>query len=330
MPRARTVFVSCGQLTDPERKLGRDIARVIEGHDMRAFIAQEVHSAGDLNTEVFRALQTCDAFLAILQRRGIITFTSHPPKERSSVWIQQEFAVFCYRMFLEQRSLPIRIYTEQGIRQEGVMEIAVANPITFDRGEEVLAGVDAWLKSREFEEHPILARREELFRSRIGRLDQDQLIVLELIAAHCLQPDDFAFHHIFRDDFFDIARSVSRNLQDEEIDKRFNEAYSHLVSLGLVMGEGQPGFATRVWIAKQWWQLVHDELRNRGKAAVGQASWNTARRARAARQAATSSAGSPAPRARVAAARFRSALRSARASRPRGAPRAARNGSPPR
>ncbi len=75
---------------------------------MAAFFAQDVHSAGDLNSEIFRALQTCDAFLGILQKRGLVEYADFAPIERASVWIQQEIAIFSYRMFLEQRSLPIR------------------------------------------------------------------------------------------------------------------------------------------------------------------------------------------------------------------------------
>ncbi len=265
MPRRRTVFVSCGQLAEPERALGRGVAHVIETHGMTPFIAQTVHSAGDLNSEVFRAIQACDAFLAILQKRGIVTFADHQPVERSSVWIQQEIAAFCYRMFVEQRSLPIRVYAEPGIRREGVLEIAIVNPIDFVRGEDVIAGVDAWLKGREFEENPVLARREELFRSRFDRLNEDQELVLELIAAHCLEPGDFGLEHIVRDDFFEVVRAKSGNVENDVLGRRFGGAYATLVALGLVRSEAPPGQNPRTLIAKQWWQLVHDELRNRGR-----------------------------------------------------------------
>src|SRR3989442_541343 len=83
----------------------------------------------------------------------------------------------------------------KSLRREGVMEIAVVNPIEFDRAGEVLADVERWLGSHEFEVHPIAARREELFRSRLDRTDEDQQLVLELIAAHCTEPGDFAQYH---------------------------------------------------------------------------------------------------------------------------------------
>jgi len=229
---------------------------------MRAFIAQEVHSAGDLNTEVFRAIQTCDAFLAILQKRGAVTFAPHPQVERSSVWIQQEFAVFCYRMFLEQRSLPVRVYSERGIRREGVMEIAVANPIEFDRRDEVVGGVNEWLKSREFEEHPVLARREDHFRVRFEQTSEDEQLLLELIAVHCLEPNDAIDHQTLRLEFHAVINTTGSI--EASVENRFNAAYATLRHLGLIVIEASH-IMTRIWIVKQWWQLIHDELRSRGE-----------------------------------------------------------------
>ena len=168
MARQRAVFVSCGQRTPDEVELGRTLARTIEDNGLRPFFAQDVHSAGDLNSEVFKAIQTCDAFLGILQKRGVVTYAGFPPVERSSVWIQQEIPVFCYRMFLEQRSLPIRVFSERGILREGVIQIAIVNPIEFDRSTDVVSGVDAWLKSRDVaagEHYPILIPDQAAMRS---------------------------------------------------------------------------------------------------------------------------------------------------------------------
>ena len=260
----RVVFVSSGQLTKSEVQLGRDVAAVIESHKMRPFFAQDVHSASDLNSEVFRAIQTCDAFLAILQKRGLVKFAEYPPMERSSVWIQQEIAMFCYRMFLERRSLPIRAYSERGIRLEGVMGIAVVNPIEFDRPEEIPAEVGKWLDSREFEEHPVLARREGLFARRLAGTNQDERLLLELIAAHCTAADDFALHAYVRDDFFGVLRV--EKMPDDQIEKRFREAYERLKGFGLVREEASRSTGeVRIWISKQWFQLLLDELRREGR-----------------------------------------------------------------
>src|SRR5262245_26549631 len=196
----RMVFVSCGQLTEEERQLGRDIARAIEAHGMQAFIAQYVHSTNDLNSNVFEAIRTCDAFVGILQKRGTVTFADHRPVERSSVWIQQEVAIFSYRMYLEGHQLPIRIYAESGVHREGVMDIAMMNPRPFEAPNEIIADVNAWLEGPAFAVDPVLSRREELFRRRINQLTDDALLSLEIIAAHCPDVGDWArFDHVARD-----------------------------------------------------------------------------------------------------------------------------------
>jgi len=244
--------------------LGRTLARTIEDNGLRPFFAQDVHSAGDLNSEVFKAIQTCDAFLGILQKRGVVTYAGFPPVERSSVWIQQEIAVFCYRMFLEQRSLPIRVFSERGILREGVIQIAIVNPIEFDRSTDVVSGVDAWLKSRDFEEHPVMARREELFRQRIQELSNDAELLLELIAAHCPEPGDFVQHNVLSGDFSAVL-IAGRITEPHQITTRFNDAWAMLINRGLTYTDDNARSVARVSIVKQWWQLVLDELRNRGR-----------------------------------------------------------------
>ena len=81
----RLIFVSYGLLTDAERSLGAKLAAVVEANGRIPFVAQEVHSGSDLNSNVFEAVKMCDAFLGILQKRGTVTFTGYPPAERSSV-----------------------------------------------------------------------------------------------------------------------------------------------------------------------------------------------------------------------------------------------------
>jgi hypothetical protein len=67
----RRIFVSCGQETEEEITLGKEIIKVIDANnDMTGFFAQNVHSIEDLNRAVFEALKTCDGFFAVLHKRG--------------------------------------------------------------------------------------------------------------------------------------------------------------------------------------------------------------------------------------------------------------------
>jgi hypothetical protein len=260
----RLVFVSYGQLTTEERALGQEVAQVVREHGMRPFIAQEVHSASDLNSNVFEAVRTCDAFLGILQQRGTVTFRDYPPTERSSVWIQQEFAMLCYRAFVEKRSIPMRVYAERGIRREGVMEIAMANPIEIDNPDEILADVDKWLGSPDFDEHPVVGTREGLFRRRMRATDDSQQLLLELVAAHCIHSDDFAQFPEVQRDF--VAVLADEGIEATQANGQFGGAFEGLKNLGLLRLEYiRNSDDQRLWIPKQWWTLVLDEFRRRGR-----------------------------------------------------------------
>jgi hypothetical protein len=264
MPRQRTIFVSCGQLSEDEKALGHQLTATIERHGMNAFFAEDVHSTGALNTVIFKAIHECDAFLAVLQKRGTVTYKDYPPSQRSSVWIQQEIAVLSYRMYLEQRSLPIRVYSERGIRREGVMEVAIVNAIEVDSPDEIVADVDKWLGGREFEEHPVVARREELFNRRLAALTEDHMLMLELVAAHSFGPDHPASWDDVRNDFYDILRGSS--VAEREIERRFNDALATVRGFGLVSdGPKPPTNQLVMWLARQWWHNIHDALRARGR-----------------------------------------------------------------
>jgi hypothetical protein len=98
----RRIFVSCGQQSTAEKNLGMRIKKIIDKQKgMRGFFAEDVHSPSDLNRAVFDELKTCDGFFAVMHKRGEISYVDFPKSQRSSVWIQQEIALLCYRMHLQ-------------------------------------------------------------------------------------------------------------------------------------------------------------------------------------------------------------------------------------
>jgi len=86
------------------------------------------------------------------------------------------------------------------------------------------------------------------------------MLVLELIAAHCADPHDHALVTDFRDDFFAVLRAAK--VDEQSIERRFNDAFSTVRSLGLCRTDSP---IQQVQIAKQWWELLHNELRRRGR-----------------------------------------------------------------
>jgi len=186
----RRVFVSCGQITPEEHWLGDKVLEVIRAHGMDGFFARDVHTAGGLNAEVFEALRTCDAFIAIMHRRGEVRFLDHVPCHRASTWVQQEIAILCYRIHAQARPIPIRVYSEFGIRLEGVMAAAIVNPIEFSQDDEVVASLDTWLGGAEFRVDPVASMRERLFAKQTTDLSSSAWTALDVLAAETVTPGD--------------------------------------------------------------------------------------------------------------------------------------------
>ena len=261
----RQIFVSCGQQSDREKTLGREIKKVIDEHDgMRGFFAQDVHSPADLNRAVFDELKTCDGFFAVMHKRGEITYSDFPPSQRCSVWIQQEIAILCYRMHLQGSHVPILVYAEKDILLEGVMKTTIVNPIPFEEDEEVLSGLSQWLKGPEFDEHPVLARRKSLFQSRVMGFQPNHWLLLELIAAHSADRGDSPALTVIETDFHEIIKQEIPALGDRKT--AFNQHLGLLRRSGLVERFADPQIGEeRLTIAKQWWDLVLGELKLNGR-----------------------------------------------------------------
>lgn len=102
-----------------------------------------------------------------------------------------------------------------------------------------------------------------MFRRRFAETDSDQRLALELLAAHCLQPDDSTDYPFVRDDF--IAILVDKGLGRDAAASRFSTAFGKLRQLGLTGQHQDVRAELRVWIAKQWYSLVLDELRREGR-----------------------------------------------------------------
>ena len=258
------IFVSCGVHTEDERQFGESIKQLVESHDFNSFVAPAVHQPADLNTHVFRELQRCDGFVAVLQKRGEVHYESFPVKHRASVWIQQEIGIIFYRSFLVGRPIPTRIYVEESILREGLTTYSIINPIEFQTKETVLEDLSQWLKGPTFDEQPVLARRKDLFDRRTKSYDEYNWLLLELIAAHCRNPGDVVNYTMVLDDFINILQE--RGYKADEISPIFFKTQERLRADWLIseMTDQDTGI-TSFRVETQWWDLILEDLRNRAR-----------------------------------------------------------------
>ena len=62
----KTIFISCGQFTDAERRLGKRIAEMVrELTDLEPFFAEEVQDLNGLDANILNGLHDCAAFITV-------------------------------------------------------------------------------------------------------------------------------------------------------------------------------------------------------------------------------------------------------------------------
>lgn len=137
-----TVFISCGQFTQAEKQLGRQIAEMVSTvAGLEPFFAEDVQDLNGLDANILEALRDCAGFIVVLHPRGTIARPSGGTVTRASVWIEQEIAIATYVQRVEKRDLRIAAFKHKDVDREGLRELLHLNPITFTHESEVLVAL---------------------------------------------------------------------------------------------------------------------------------------------------------------------------------------------
>jgi len=141
----RLVFVSCGQFTEEERRLGTEIANLIRARtEYEGYFAQNQESVEGVTAHILAALGACLGFVGIMHKRGEVT-TPSGPIQRASVWVEQEIAIVSYRVQVLGHEVALATYVEDGIELEGMRASLLLNPRRFSSNAEVLTEFEAKL-----------------------------------------------------------------------------------------------------------------------------------------------------------------------------------------
>ncbi len=145
----RLIFVSCGQLTEEERTLGRLIKAEIDATGgYEGYFADIVQDFTGLADHILDALRRSTGAVVVLHPRGRVV--SDQGKElgvRSSVWINQEIAVLAYRQFFETIKIPILAFKHDSVTLEGAMTALIINPKPLGSDEAIVSEVRSWLQA---------------------------------------------------------------------------------------------------------------------------------------------------------------------------------------
>jgi hypothetical protein len=139
------IFVSCGQLTDQEKKLGNDVCdlvRKLTPH--HPYFAEQQTSLESFTKFILGNLDRAVALIVIIHPRGTVTFAD--PKldaqVRASVWIEQEIAISAYITQILGVPLKVKAYIKSGVTREGMRDQLPLNPVEFNEESEVLQDLE--------------------------------------------------------------------------------------------------------------------------------------------------------------------------------------------
>ncbi len=148
----KLIFVSCGQQTAEEKRLGTSAKELVDSKaGYKAYFAEYVQSLDALAINIFEGIRKCSGLISFFHERGLVT--THADKEwgyRSSVWVNQEIAILAYRRQFEGIEIPILVFKDEKVRLEGAMTSLIVNPIPIKSDSEILDQIDSWLNSTDF------------------------------------------------------------------------------------------------------------------------------------------------------------------------------------
>jgi hypothetical protein len=144
------VFVCCGQQTEDEINLAKDICKKVEDlTPFKPYFAEIQSTLEGLTANILEALNKSVGFIAVMHHRGTVT----PPGDliRTSVWVEQEIAIAAFIRQVLRREINVAAFKQKGIALEGMRAQLLLNPKEFEDSKEVLAHLDrilpTWKKS---------------------------------------------------------------------------------------------------------------------------------------------------------------------------------------
>ena len=133
------MFISCGQCNDDEVQLGQNLADAVSTlTSAYGYFAQNQTSLEGLSRHIFGAIDRCVGFVAVMHHRGLVR-SLDSEHTRASVWIEQELAIAAFLTQIHQKTFPVMLYLQKGIKLEGVRTQVLSNPHEFEKPDEVLS-----------------------------------------------------------------------------------------------------------------------------------------------------------------------------------------------
>ncbi len=149
------IFVSCGQRTEQEKRLGAAICRIVnDTGTFSAFFAEEQSDLNGLHENIMAALASAAGFIAVMHPRGTVTVPgqANPLIIRASVWVEQEIAIAAFINRNRKQRIPVAVYSQVSVGREGMRDLLHLNPVKFESDDEILADLASRISRWQFSE----------------------------------------------------------------------------------------------------------------------------------------------------------------------------------
>lgn len=130
--RTARVFISCGQRSDEEKKVGLEIEKHFTDRGFETYFAEKVHSPDALTANIFRFLSESEFFVWIDFKRDRLKNEDY----RGSLFVNQELAIATFL------ALPGLGFTEKGVRREGIADYQIFNAVSFEDSSEIVSIIE--------------------------------------------------------------------------------------------------------------------------------------------------------------------------------------------
>lgn len=127
------VFISCGQKTAEEKRIGTELVSYFEKNGFEPYFAEEVHSPLSLTQSIYDNLRTSEYFVCINFERDDGAY--------GSLFVQQELAIASYKQ------IPLLAFHQPAVKLSGVAKYLHVNSIEFNEFRDIILNLDKHTKA---------------------------------------------------------------------------------------------------------------------------------------------------------------------------------------
>jgi hypothetical protein len=199
------VFISCGQFTEEEKRLGAEICGLVEKlTPFKPYFAEYQTSLEGLTKNILEALNHAVGLIAVLHPRGTVIYPNGDKHTRGSVWVEQEIAIAAFLSQIVGRKLHTAAFVHESVAREGMRDQLLLNPRKFKTNSDVLDHLGEILPGWSAKNIPSMEMAE---------------LIIKFSKIRCMQQrHDYELE-------IDIRNKRKERLEDYQVDVLFPDAF---------------------------------------------------------------------------------------------------------